>query len=94
MRYDKGMLHRLMQGVDLPAESIPGNSLVEVVGRKRVLIEFHFGICAYSRCEICVRIKPGVVRICGTELELLRITKQQLVVCGKIDSICFDDGGL
>ena len=73
--------------LDLPGESLPGQVLVEITGENRVLIEHHRGVREYSREKIGVKVKYGVVQVCGSCLELRYMTKEQLVVSGKIDSI-------
>ena len=73
--------------LDLPGESLPGQVLVEITGENRVLIEHHRGVREYSREKIGVKVKYGVVQVCGSCLELRYMTTEQLVVSGKIDSI-------
>ncbi len=73
--------------IDLPAETLPGQPLVEVAGYSRVLIENHLGIIAYGSRETCVKVKYGSVKICGTCLEIAKMTKQQLIITGCIDTI-------
>ena len=66
---------------------LPGIPLVEISGDCRVLIEHHQGVVAYGCQEICVRVRYGVVSVCGCGLNLARMTKEQLVICGRIDSV-------
>lgn len=78
---------RFAVSADLQEEALPGQTVVELFGERRVLIEHHCGITEYSRDRICVRVKYGVVRICGSSLRLAKMTADQLVVTGRIDSI-------
>lgn len=80
-------MQRLTEGLDLPSESVPGQPLVEISGEERVLIENHAGVTAYGREQICVKVKFGQVQITGCGLELARMTKEQLIICGRIDSV-------
>ena len=80
-------LERLADGVDLPSEPLPGQPIVEIAGDRRVLIENHFGVKEYSRERIGVKVKYGVVTVCGCGLELIRMTKEQLVISGRIDGV-------
>jgi len=77
----------LWERLDLPGEAIPGQPLVEIAGDSRVLIEHHGGIREYSRERIGVKVKYGLVQVCGSCLELRCMTREQLVICGKIDGI-------
>ena len=78
---------RLADGADLAAEPMPGQPIVEIAGDRRVLIENHYGVKEYSREKIAVKVKYGFVCICGCNLELIRMTKEQLVISGRIDTV-------
>lgn len=81
------ILERLAQSADLPGEAIPGQTVVELMDDRRVLIENHNGVTEYGREKICVRVRYGRVEICGCGLELARMTKDQLVIIGHIQDI-------
>lgn len=80
-------MERLADGLDLPAEPMPGLPLVEISGERRVLIENHGGVTQYGRDKICVKVKYGQVAVQGCGLELARMTKEQLIICGRIDCV-------
>ena len=69
------------------AEPLPGQPIVEIAGDRRVLIENHFGVKEYSREKIGVKVKYGLVCVCGCDLELIRMTKEQLIISGRIDAV-------
>lgn len=77
----------LWDRLDLPGESLPGQVLVEISGENRVLIEHHCGVREYSRERIGVTVKYGMLQVCGSCLELRCMTREQLVISGKIDCI-------
>lgn len=77
----------LWEQLDLPGESLPGQVVVEITGDNRVLVEHHRGVREYSRESIGVNVKFGVVQICGRCLQLRCMTKDQLVISGKIDGV-------
>ena len=85
-RYEK-ILEKAMVGADLSGEAIPGQPLVELTGDCRVFIENHCGISMYGRNEIHIRVRFGTLCVCGNCLELMRMSRQQLVINGKIDAI-------
>jgi sporulation protein YqfC len=66
---------------------LPGNTVVEIVGDRRVLIENHRGVTRYSLDKICVRVKYGSVLVCGSGMILAQMTCSNLVIHGCIDSI-------
>ncbi len=73
--------------LDLPDEAMPFQPLIEIVGNKRVLIEHHCGITVYGSELICVKVKFGCVCVSGCSLELARMSKEQLIITGSIDSV-------
>ena len=87
MERAKHWVQKLADSADLPGELLPGMPLVEIAGQGRVLIEGHGGVSAYSREKICVQVRYGQVCITGCCLELVRMSREQLVICGKISSV-------
>ena len=83
----KPFWEQVVMGADLPTETIPGQPLIEIAGQHRVLIENHQGVTAYGCSEICVRVKYGSIRVCGNQLSLARMTKDQLVITGDINAV-------
>ena len=81
------ILQRMTDGLDLMGEPIPGQPLIEIAGEHRVLIENHFGVLEYTRERICVKVAYGIVAVCGCSLELSRMTREQLVISGKVESV-------
>lgn len=77
----------LLDQFDLPGETLPGQVLVEIAGENRVLIEQHRGIREYSPERIGVRVRYGMIEIYGSGLELRCMSKEQLIICGRIDSV-------
>lgn len=78
---------RLAAESDLADAPFPGLPIVELAGERRVLIENHCGVTAYSREQILVKVKYGHVLVCGCNLELTKMTAEQLVICGRIDGV-------
>lgn len=79
---------RFAADMDLPGESVPGMTVVELAGDRRVLIEKHGGVTQYSCEKIGVKVRYGQVEISGCGLELACMSREQLVITGRIDSIC------
>lgn len=63
--------------------------LVEICGRKRVLIENHLGVIGYDSEEIIVKVCLGAVYILGTQLKVAMICKEKMVITGSIDAVRF-----
>ena len=81
------LLNRLIDESELTVDSFPGQPIVEIAGDRRVLIENHFGVREYGREKIAVKVKYGFVNVCGECLELRQMTKEQLVISGRISGV-------
>ena len=86
MQYKKG-LKRLSERLENANSVISEVPIVELAGEKRVLIENHKGVMEYSTEVICVKVKFGFLCIHGQQLEFTKMTKAQLVITGKIQSV-------
>ncbi len=69
------------------ADVLSNTPLVELAGQNRVLIENHLGVLAYSLEEIQVKVKYGKLSVTGDNLRLLQLSREQLVITGRIDGI-------
>ena len=87
----KYFLSRLALGDD-NASSVTCEPLVEIVGKKRVLIEHHKGICFYDHNKVCIRVSYGLIAVEGERLILSRMKKDQVVIHGRIDSVILQGG--
>lgn len=87
-------LQHLSTGINLPSEPMPGIPLVEVLGDKRVLIERHQGVIAYDQENIRVRVRFGLISVCGCNLTIAQMTKIHLIICGQIESVRFVKEGV
>ena len=77
----------MTDATDLNTEPRPGEPLIELVGQNRVLIENHMGVIGYKCNEICVKVKFGQVIVYGQNMMLGRMTKEQLLITGCIESV-------
>ena len=78
-----GFLDKLNQKTDM----VPGCPILEIAGQCRVLIENHQGIIAYSTSQIMVRVQFGTYTIHGTGLKVAKMSKDQLVIQGRVDVV-------
>lgn len=87
MAQNSHWVQRIADKADLSGESLPGVPVVELGGDRRILIERHRGVTEYSGERISVRLSYGMLCICGCGLELTRMTRDQLIITGRIDGI-------
>ena len=83
----KDWMHRLTQGMDLAGESLPGMTVAELAGDGRVLVEGHRGVTEYSPCRVTVKVNYGALSVSGEGLQLRQMSRQQLVICGRIGAL-------
>lgn len=83
----------LIEESRLDTEIIPAQPIVEISGSNRVLIENHFGVIAYSTERIQVRVKFGFLCVCGCSLDLVHMSKERLIIRGKIQMIVLNQEG-
>lgn len=86
MKQQRHWMERLTDGLDLTGE-VSIHPVVELTGDRRVLIEHHLGILQYQQDRICVKLNFGTVLICGCGMEIARMSKEQLVIAGRIESV-------
>ena len=80
-------MRRLTQGLDLEGESLPGMTVAELAGNNRVLVEGHRGVTEYDPSRVTVKVSWGALSVSGAGLELRQMSREQLVICGRIDSV-------
>ena len=68
------------------------DSLVEVLGDGRVLIENHKGICSYDACKINLCVSYGILSVCGHGLKISFISHERMVISGKIEQLILAKG--
>lgn len=73
-----------------PEAHLMPRTLVELVGKQRVLVEHHRGILGYGTEEILVGTGYGILRISGAELRLCCMSRQQLFISGRIDALTLE----
>lgn len=83
----RGLFYRLGLAADLPDETLPGMSLIEIAGDRRVLVERHRGVTEYSPCSIRVKVPFGEILVEGSGLELDQMTQGQLIISGCIQGV-------
>lgn len=87
MKREYDRLQRITDALDLRQEPTPGQSIVEIYGCHRVLIEKHGGITQYSTSRICVKVSYGTLAVCGNSLELVQMSRDNAVITGQIEGI-------
>ena len=85
-------MERLRQMLQKAEAPLSPQTLVELTGRRRVLVEGHRGILGYSREEILVATAEGVLHITGKDLQLCCMSREQLFVSGTVYALVCEEG--
>ena len=84
-----GSVKALLHSNPLHSAGLP---LVEIAGDQRVLVEGHEGVLGYDDTKVCVRLSFGAVEVCGCGLKIVNMTKAQLVIYGRIQTVSMQRG--
>lgn len=87
MKHNKSIIQKITASREAIYDSLQKIPVVEIAGDRRVLIENHVGVMEYGDKRIGVRIAYGQLFVCGSDLQLVQITKEQLVILGRIDQV-------
>ena len=87
LKRQHGIWNRIAGTADLETEPVPMAPLVELAGDRRIIVENHCGVVAYTQQQIQIRVKYGQVCVEGDQLEMAQMTKDHLVITGRIDRI-------
>ena len=89
--YGMGKGYRIMElladRAELESEPMPAQPIIEIAGEQRILVENHRGVSAYSTEKVLINVEFGTICVCGCGLRLFRMTKEQLVIRGRIDTV-------
>lgn len=83
----KNWADKIGAATDLQDECVPGLPIIEIAGDRRVLIENHCGVIEYGKQRIVVQIKGNYISVTGENLELTKMTPQQLIISGSVHSV-------
>lgn len=72
---------------ELIGESLPKRPIIELCSDCRLYVERHLGVYEYSDVEIHIGVCFGKVIIKGGSLKLASMSRENLVVTGKIQCV-------
>jgi len=79
----------LTVALELPKEIMLDLPLITITGRNNLSIENYKNIIEYSQKKIRISTTAGVISIEGTKLLLKELTKNSVIVTGKISNFKF-----
>jgi sporulation protein YqfC len=87
MKRRSNWMQRMAEELEANEDPLPRHPLVEICGERRVLIENHQGVSRYGKDQIWVKVCYGEIAVRGSALELSKMTREQMVICGKIENV-------
>lgn len=87
MRKRKYSWERMMNQAIHSTGSALYRTIIEIAEDHRVLIENHQGVVTYGKDKIIIKTKYGSVSVCGSGLEMMHMSKEQLTIIGGIQCI-------
>ncbi|MBR3860723.1 MAG: sporulation protein [Oscillospiraceae bacterium] len=85
-----GLLEKLSERLDLPAEALAGAPRVTLTGSDRVLVENHRGLLNYTETELEIACGHGHVRVRGADLLLRAMDERMLLITGRVTGVDVD----
>ncbi len=76
-----------VERLDLPGGVAGGVPVMELTGNRRFCVEQHRGILSYSTELVEINTGALVVRLCGTGLQLVAMTEEDLRIDGHISRV-------
>ncbi len=87
----KDKLRGLWSALELPMSIIEGDLNIEIHGNKEAIFEGHISVIEYSDTVIRLNTGKGVVRICGSDLEITTLNPDLAILQGVIAGLDFSD---
>ena len=87
MKKQPAFPENLAERLGLPEEVVSGSAKISVTGGKRALIENHRGILEYGSERIVIRTTGGNLILSGTGLQLLGMSRRELIFGGKLQNV-------
>ena len=90
MRKKKNGKSRLDEILEIPDEVSTGLPKITIMGFEKAFIENHKGILEYQDFFVRLNTNIGIININGFNLKLEDMTKDDLMITGRIDSVDFE----
>jgi sporulation protein YqfC len=79
--------------MNMPKDVIMDLPRVSICGDKEVYIENHKGLLEYTDNDIRVKMRDGIMHICGDTLRIILLEKDRMVVNGDFSYVKYDKIG-
>ena len=91
-KFDKMALkRRITTTFELPREIMLDWPLMRMTGDEELVITNHKGIAEYTKEQVRIKTALGVAKVLGRGLVIKEISRENIVVAGKIEAVSFRD---
>ena len=87
----KNKISKINRLLEIPEEVSSSIPKLTNLGFKRMLVEHYKNILEYQDIFIRINTSIGIINISGFDLKMEEMTKDDIVIEGKIDSIDFEE---
>ncbi|WP_057978947.1 sporulation protein YqfC [Caloramator mitchellensis] len=83
----KEIKNRISEAFDIPQEIVLDYPAIKILGDIEILIENHKGIIEYTKEQIRINSRIGIILIRGSDLIIKQINQDEISIHGTIASI-------
>ena len=89
----RGVREYLAESMDMPKDVMMDLPKLSVCGDKEIYIENHKGLLEYSDEIISVKMRDGIIRLCGHKLRIISLRSRDIVVNGEFERVEYEKIG-
>ena len=86
----KKKTNKIEKMLELPEEIYSDNPKITITGFNEIILENYKGILEYEKCFASISTYIGVININGNNINLEKMTNDDIKITGKIESIELD----
>ncbi|AGB41801.1 sporulation protein YqfC [Halobacteroides halobius DSM 5150] len=90
MRDQDKIKAKLAKLFDLPQDVLLNLPVISIIGNLNIKVENHRGIIKYTPELVKIKASKGELLITGKELIIEKLSKEKVMVTGKITDLSFD----
>ncbi len=89
----RGVREYLAESMDMPKDVIMDLPKLSICGDKEIYIENHKGLFEYTDEIISVKMRDGIIRLCGHKLRIITLRSRDIVVNGEFERVEYEKIG-
>lgn len=89
----RGVREYIAESMDMPKDVIMDLPRLSVCGDREIYIENHKGLIEYTDRIISVKMRDGIIRLCGSNLKIIVLKNREIVVNGEFERVEYEKIG-